>query len=56
MKMTDIDLFYIKKTLHKILHKNIGIFTEPLATLTEWSYGYPRVTHNYSRVIYNYHN
>ena len=26
MKMTDIDLFYIKKTL-KILHKNIGIYT-----------------------------
>ena len=32
------------------------LFAEPLGTLIKWSYGYSWGTHNYSRVIHNYHN
>ena len=41
MKMTDVDLFYFKKT-RKILPKSkmFILFTEPLGTLIKWSYGY----------------
>ena len=41
MKMTDIDLFYIKKTLKSYIKTWVFIlFTETLGTLTKWSYGY----------------
>ena len=41
MKMTDVDLYYFKKT-RKILPKSkmFILFTEPLGTLIKWSYGY----------------
>ena len=41
MKMADIDLFYIKKTLKSYIKTWVFIlFTETLGTLTKWSYGY----------------
>ena len=41
MKMTDIDLFYIKKTFTFYITTQVLIlFTKPLGTLIKWSYGY----------------